>query len=112
MVTAQHLQTTVYNLGPVAAIPLGEGRVFRVQSAEIAVFRSRSGDLFATQAACPHREGPLADGIIGSGRVICPLHAYAFDLATGQSASVGCERLKVYPVAISGAGEILLSLEA
>ncbi len=49
-------------------IPLGEARVFRVDGREVAVFRCRSGEVFATSAECPHRGGPLADGLVGGHR--------------------------------------------
>ena len=75
--------TQLVDLGPVGFIPLGEGRAFVVKETTIAVFRQRDGRLFATDNTCPHRGGPLADGIIGGGKVICPFHAWKFDLETG-----------------------------
>ena len=75
--------TSIVNLGTIDAIPLGQGRCYVVGSQEIAVFRQRDGTLFATQNRCPHRQGPLSEGIVGSGRVICPLHAHQFNLETG-----------------------------
>ena len=98
-----------YSLGPVEQIPLGEGRVFEVEGMPIAVFRTRRGEVFATQAACPHREGPLCDGIIGGRQVVCPLHAYKFDLATGSPVGNDCEALRTYAVSVSENGDILLS---
>jgi nitrite reductase (NADH) small subunit len=50
--------------------------------------------------------------LIGAGKVICPLHAYKFDLATGQPIGHMCEALKTYPVSLSETGDILLSLDA
>ena len=97
-----------YSLGPIAQVPVGEGRVFVVGETPIAVFRTRQGEVFATQAACPHREGPLADGIIGGRQVVCPLHAYKFDLVTGSPVGNGCDTLRTYPVSVSGRGDILL----
>ncbi len=73
-------------LGSVDFIPLGEGRAYTVGDMGIAVFRQRDGKLFATQSQCPHRQGPLADGIVGAGTVICPFHGLKFDLATGHCA--------------------------
>jgi nitrite reductase (NADH) small subunit len=102
--------TVVINLGPVERIPLGEGREFAVEGELIAVFRMRAGRLHATQAKCPHRDGPLADGIIGGGRVICPLHAFKFGLETGQPIGNECESLKTYQISLSDTGEILLSM--
>jgi nitrite reductase (NADH) small subunit len=95
-------------LGPLDAIPLGEGRAFVVEGEPIAVFRARSGGLFATQAFCPHARGPLADGLIGNATVLCPLHAFAFDLPTGRSLSGSCADLGTYAVSAGSEGEILL----
>ena len=53
---------------------------------DVAVFRCRSGEVYATEAECPHRGGPLADGLVGSHSVICPLHGFVFDLRTGEAA--------------------------
>ncbi|HET7543126.1 MAG TPA: Rieske (2Fe-2S) protein [Polyangiaceae bacterium] len=96
-------------LGPITAIPEGEGRSFQVGAAQIAVFRSRDGGLFATQADCPHRQGPLADGLLGSGTLICPLHSLKFDLSTGRAENGDCS-LKTYPARLSEGGQILVDL--
>jgi nitrite reductase (NADH) small subunit len=100
-----------YNLGSAAGIPLGEGRVFHLGSTDVAVFRTRSGEVFSTQACCPHKQGPLADGIVGAGRVICPLHACSFELATGRSSGENCAALTVYPVTLSADGELHLNFD-
>jgi nitrite reductase (NADH) small subunit len=95
-------------LGPSALIPPGEGRVFEVDGRRIAVFRTRHGDLFATQAECPHRQGPLADGLVGGGQVVCPLHGFRFDLRTGEPAGHDCAPLITYAVEESDARELRL----
>ncbi len=97
------------NLGSVEQIPLGEGRVFEVDDTPVAVFRTRQSELYATQAMCPHREGPLADGIIGGTQIVCPLHAYRFDLATGKPAGNDCASLRTFPVSLDHNGDVLLS---
>ena len=97
-----------YSLGPVEQIPLGEGRVFEVEGRSVAVFRTRQDKVYATQAACPHKAGPLADGIIGGRQIVCPLHAYKFDLATGEPVANDCKALRTYNVTLGGNGEILL----
>lgn len=102
---------TIYNLGSVSRLPLGEGRIFQLGSTSVVIFRTRGGEVFATQSSCPHRGGPLADGLIGEGKVICPLHAYKFDLTTGQPIGNMCEALKTYPVSLSETDDILLSLD-
>ncbi|HEV8717278.1 MAG TPA: nitrite reductase small subunit NirD [Candidatus Binatia bacterium] len=91
------VQSHEVDLGAVDFIPLGEGRAYVVASMTIAVFHQRDGQLFATDNQCPHRQGPLADGIVGAGKVICPLHAWKFDLATGRC--LGEEvTIRTYPV--------------
>jgi len=76
--------TQIVNLGPVDDIPIGQGRCFIVRGEEIAVFRSRGGKITAIENKCPHRQGPLSEGIIDEGKVICPLHGHKFDLNTGK----------------------------
>lgn len=102
----------IYDLGPATDIPEGEGRSFVVDGLVVAVFRTRSGEVFATQPDCPHRGGPLADGLVGAGQLICPLHSYKFDLATGRALGAECASLKTYPAVINGVGHILLRLSA
>jgi nitrite reductase (NADH) small subunit len=64
-------------------IPLREGRSVRLGSREIAIFNL--GERFLAVAnQCPHRSGPLADGIVSGGMVVCPLHAWKVDLETGE----------------------------
>lgn len=63
-------------------IPLREGRAIRIGGHEIAVFNL--GERFlAVDARCPHRGGPLADGIVTGATVVCPLHAWKINLETG-----------------------------
>ena len=85
------------NLGSVEKIPLGQGRCYIIGKEEVAVFRQRDGRLFAVANRCPHRQGPLSEGVIGAGKVICPLHAHKFDLLTGVGAEPG-ECVKVFVV--------------
>jgi nitrite reductase (NADH) small subunit len=87
-------------LGSVEQVPIGQGFCFIVEGQEIAVFRQRDGRVFATQNRCPHKQGPLAEGIIGNGTVVCPLHAHRFDMSNGQG-SEARECVKVYPVQLS-----------
>ena len=100
----------LYNLGPLSRIPAGEGRTFQVEDIPVAIFHTRSGQVFATQAHCPHRNGPLSDGLVGANTVICPLHALRFDLASGQPEGHNCEMLKTYAVTINSGGDLLLYL--
>ena len=71
-------------IGKCSEIPPGEGRSFIIGNTEFAVFHTRAGGYFATQAHCPHRGGPLADGLIDAATVVCPLHDRIFSLTTGE----------------------------
>jgi nitrite reductase (NADH) small subunit len=96
-------------VGELAQVPPGEGRAFDVRGRRIALFHTRSGEVFATQASCPHRSGPLADGLVGGSTVICPLHERTYDLRTG----LGPENesgLEVYPVSLEADGKIWVQL--
>jgi nitrite reductase (NADH) small subunit len=104
------VSTATYNLGPVALIPLGEGRLFDAGGVTIAVFRTRAGRVYATEPWCPHRGGPLADGIVASDRVLCPLHGYAFELATGRAIHHECGSIKTYPVRMNQDDEVLVTM--
>jgi nitrite reductase (NADH) small subunit len=96
-------------LAPLSAIPEGEGRTFEVGGRRLAVFRSRKGDVFATQAECPHRGGSLADGLLGGCTLICPLHALKFDLTTGRALNGECS-LRVYPARLNPNQQVLVEL--
>jgi len=95
-------------LGSIEKVPLGQGFCFIVDGQEIAVFRQRDGRVFATQNRCPHKQGPLCEGIIGNGEVVCPLHAHRFDMAKGDG-SEKHECVKTYKVSVN-AGQIVLAL--
>ena len=95
-------------LGNVDAIPLGQGRCYVIGGQEIAVFRQRDGKLFATQNLCPHRQGPLSEGLVGNGKVICPLHAHSFNLETGAGGD-SMECVRTYTVEHAD-GKILVQL--
>ncbi len=99
---AEHL------LGPLSQIPPGEGRNFLVAGVEVAVFHLRDGRVYATQAQCPHRGGPLADGLTDGATVVCPLHDRIFSLATGEGIGNDCT-VTVYPSHI-GDGAIFVNI--
>ncbi len=60
----------------------------------IALFRSASDEIYAVLDKCPHRGGPLSEGIVHGGVVTCPLHSWQIDLATGNAVlpDKGCAR--------------------
>jgi nitrite reductase (NADH) small subunit len=92
-------------IGSAADVPLLEGRTVTVGGRRIAVFRTRDG-FHAVDAACPHKGGPLADGLVADNCVTCPLHGWRFDLRTGAGTggNPGIERHEV----VERAGELWL----
>jgi nitrite reductase (NADH) small subunit len=102
---------TEVKLAPLNAIPPGEGRNFSAGGQRIAVFHTRAGQVFATQADCPHRGGPLADGLVGGTTLICPLHAWKFDLTTGEPLMGECS-LRTYPVRLDEDQQIMVSFDS
>ncbi len=94
-------------IGHLSQIPRGEGRNFAVGELRIAVFHTRDGKLFATQADCPHKGGPLADGLTDDATVVCPLHDRVFDFRTGTSSDCS---IAVYPVRAAEDGTIVVTV--
>lgn len=69
-------------------VPRGEGRTIILGDHQVAVFHTPNA-WYAIDAVCPHRGGPLADGIVCDHVVICPLHDRRFDLTSGEALSDG-----------------------
>lgn len=93
-------------------IPLREGRSVKIDTREIAIFRL--GDRFlAIDNRCPHKAGPLSEGIVSGSMVVCPLHAWKIDLGTGSVMSQAGEQACVttYPVRVCD-GVIQIELPA
>jgi nitrite reductase (NADH) small subunit len=97
------------DVGPLDAIPPGEGRTYAVAGEQVAVFRLRDGSLRAIGAVCPHRGGPLADGLIDELVVVCPLHGHTFDTSTGCEVGGSGMSVRSFPVAAVD-GSIRLNL--
>jgi len=96
-------------IGPVTQIPPGEGRNFLVAEKLLAVFHTREGGVFATQAECPHKRGPLADGLVDAASVVCPLHDRIFAFATGQGLGNDCV-IEVYKAHVDEHGIITVAV--
>ena len=72
-------------IGALDAIPQLGSRVVRHPDGDIAVFRNRQDEVFALRDRCPHRGGPLSQGIVCDRKVYCPLHNMGIALDTGQA---------------------------
>jgi nitrite reductase (NADH) small subunit len=66
---------------------LGSRRVARAQGLDVAVFRNDTNEVFALLDRCPHKGGPLSQGIVFGTSVACPLHNWTIGLCTGQAAA-------------------------
>jgi nitrite reductase (NADH) small subunit len=66
---------------------LGSRRVARERGLDVAVFRNNVGEVFALLDRCPHKGGPLSQGIVFGTSVACPLHNWTIGLCTGQAAA-------------------------
>ncbi|SRR6266545_3914452 len=92
-------------------IPLREGRPVTIGDSEIAIFNL--GDRFvAVDNACPHRGGPLCDGIVSGASVTCPLHGYKVCLDSGHVLKPDVAvRVDTYPVRVD-AGVVSVQVDA
>ncbi|WP_420557487.1 nitrite reductase small subunit NirD [Roseovarius sp.] len=87
-------------------IPPRGARKLKTAQGCIAVFRTAENEVFATSNSCPHKAGPLSEGIVHGQSVTCPLHNWVFDLETGQAQ--GEEgKIATYPLKVED-GRVLI----
>lgn len=81
-------------------IPVRGARRIILQGTEIGLFRTGSNRVFGIDNRCPHKQGPLTEGIVHDTGVTCPLHSMVIDLETGEArgADKGC--VQTYPVEV------------
>lgn len=73
------------DVGAVTDIPRRGARRVPGPAGDIAIFRTGDGQVFALRDSCPHKGGPLSQGIVHGASVTCPLHGRVIDLASGES---------------------------
>jgi len=90
-------------------IPELGARMIRRSGGDIAVFRNAEGECFALLDRCPHKGGPLSQGIVFGRSVVCPLHGWIVGLEDGcaEAPDTGCTRS--FPVKVEN-GDLLLQL--
>ena len=81
-------------IGALTDIPVKGSRVVETGTGDIAVFRTSSDEVFALFDRCPHKQGPLSQGIVHGDRVTCPLHNWVIDMKSGEAMGPdeGCTR--------------------
>ena len=88
----------------VSDLPKGEVRVVECAGRSLAL-SNIDGELFAIDNVCTHDGGPLGEGRLRNGRVICPRHGAAFDARTGRALTLPAVRgVAAYPVGVEGDG--------
>lgn len=86
--------------GSLNEIPPRGARVLETVNGNVAVFRTSGDELFALADRCPHRQGPLSQGIVHGNKVTCPLHNLVIDLGTGAAVAPDTGCTSTYPVKV------------
>ena len=81
-------------VGHIDEVPLRGSRVIATEKGDMAVFKAADGRIFALWDKCPHKGGPLSQGIVHGSSVTCPLHNWVIGLETGEvkGPDQGCAR--------------------
>jgi nitrite reductase (NADH) small subunit len=81
-------------IGQLADIPSKGSRVLETPDGDVAIFRTAGDEVFALYDQCPHKKGPLSQGIVYDKRVACPLHNWVIDMESGEATGPdeGCTR--------------------
>lgn len=95
------------DIGALEDVPPRGARIVRTAAGCVALFRTAGDEVFATADRCPHKSGPLSEGIVHGRQVTCPLHNWVFSLETGQAQGADTGAVATYPVRLE-AGRILL----
>lgn len=100
----------IIDIGRIDDIPPQGARVVRLPALELAVFRTAAGEIFALDNRCPHKGGPLSEGIVHGRAVTCPLHNWVIDLATGEAQGPDAGCVRTVRVEVSADGRLSLDL--
>jgi nitrite reductase (NADH) small subunit len=87
-------------IGTIDAIPRRGARCVNSPVGKIAVFRTQDDQVYAMENRCPHKNGPLSEGIVHGASVTCPLHNWVFDLATGKATGADEGQVTTYPIQV------------
>ncbi len=97
-------------IGSLDDIPRLGARVVRTAQGDIALFRTAHDEVFALDDKCPHKGGPLSQGIVHGKRVTCPLHNWIIELSAGTAVAPDAGRTACYPVKVEH-GVVSISLQ-
>ncbi|KKC24133.1 nitrite reductase small subunit NirD [Sphingomonas sp. SRS2] len=97
------------DVGSIVEIPVRGARTIKTGNGEeIAIFRTSGEKVYALVNRCPHKHGPLSQGIVHGDAVACPLHNWRISLATGEALGEDKGCVPTIPVRVD-AGRILIS---
>lgn len=99
------------DIGTLDDIPLRGARCVKTPNGRIGIFRTHDDRVFAIEDHCPHKGGPLSQGIVHGAAVTCPLHNWVFSLETGKAVGADEGSVKTIPVRIED-GRIAIALGA
>ncbi len=89
-------------IGSIADIPRRGARCVKTPLGRIAVFRTAEDQIFAIEDHCPHKGGPLSQGIVHGASVTCPLHNWVISLETGRAQGADEGAVRTIPVRVEG----------
>lgn len=87
-------------IGHINEIPRLGSRVVKTNNGKIAIFRNSDDEVFALGDSCPHKGGPLSEGMISGKTVTCPLHNWKIQLDTGEAVAPDEGCTNTYPIKI------------
>lgn len=99
--------TAMIDIASLDDIPRQGARVVKTDAGCVAVFRTADDRVFALDDRCPHKGGPLSEGIVHGTQVTCPLHAWVFDLSTGLAQGTDEGAVRTYAARTEG-GRVFL----
>lgn len=95
-------------IGTLEDIPVQGSRRVILGDTKVAVFRTTANAVFALEDKCPHKAGPLSEGIVHDGCVTCPLHNWVIKLEDGTAQGADEGKTRTFPVKIED-GAILIA---
>jgi nitrite reductase (NADH) small subunit len=95
------------DVGALEDVPVRGARLLKTPSGCVAVFRTAEDEIFALDDRCPHKGGPLSEGIVHGKSVTCPLHNWVFSFETGQAQGADKGQVATYETRVEG-GRILI----
>lgn len=96
-------------IGQLDDIPKLGARVIKTEDGDIGIFRTAEDEVFALRDECPHKKGPLSQGIVHGKKVTCPLHNWNINLDSGEAVAPDEGCAASFPVKMEGTS-IYLSL--